>query len=169
MDLLLSNDEYENLVANGRSLYNRLLAAVSRNTTQAESLPEIAPHYRLHMDPSDGIFASDPTMTAITEAGHPTSDYVLILARSHGTMQWAYQNYVHKNGRAILCMNNYSSRDLLLGQPEQIFWSDMMAVCYARAVSDYGGEAESLQAIWRVFIENQVFVISTPFFFCTKN
>ena len=157
----LSSNEYDNLVAKGRSLYNRLLAAVSRNTTQVESLPEIAPHYHLEMDPSDGIFASDPTTRAITEAGHPTRDYVLILAGNPGNRQWAYQNYVHKTGKAILCMNNYANRDLLLGRPEQIFWSDMMAVCHAQVVSDNGGKAENLEAIWRVFIKNTVFKTRT--------
>ncbi len=160
----LSSNEYANLVTKGRALYNQLLEAVSRTDTQAKSLPEISPHYELDIDASDGTFLSDPTANAITEAGHPTSEYVFIQAGNppagnSSTQQYAYQNYVHKKGKAILCMNNYAVRDSLLGRPEQIFFSDMVAVCYSRVVSDYGGEATSLEAIWRVFIDNKVLAI----------
>jgi len=61
-----------------------------------------------------------------------------------------YQNYVHVEGKALLCMNNYAARDRLFSQPEQIsrllFSSD----------DSPRREYEGLEAIWRIKIANVV-------------
>jgi hypothetical protein len=38
-----------------------------------------------------------------------------------------YQNYIHKDGEVVLCMNNFAEQDGLWGRPERMYWSDLVA------------------------------------------
>ncbi len=67
-----------------------------------------------------------------------------------------YQNYVHAEGKAVLCMSNFSGRDRLFRQPGRIFWSDLVAVCCSRVMAAHGGSMKGLEAIWRMMITNNV-------------
>ncbi|KAI0157157.1 hypothetical protein GGR52DRAFT_565508 [Hypoxylon sp. FL1284] len=51
-------------------------------------------------------------------------------------------------------MNNHSKRDKYGGQPQQIFWSDLMAVSCRRVMAVHHGNMKNLEAIWRVTITN---------------
>lgn len=71
--------------------------------------------------------------------------------------QVPYQNYVHAEGKAVLCLFNAASRDSMSGRPERIFWSDMMAFCCASVMRVTGGTMGGIEAIWRLSIKNKVF------------
>jgi hypothetical protein len=152
--------EYPGLVAKGRTIYAQLVRAVEYHGDRFQPLPEIAPYYYTTFDPPSMPFLFPETENSIADAGHPRGSYVFIDVNNSGhwaqPLQSPYQNYVHAEGKALLCMNNFANRDQLFMQPERIFWSDLMAVCCAQVMATHGGNMRGLEAIWRVTIKNQV-------------
>ncbi|KAK4180347.1 hypothetical protein QBC36DRAFT_172784, partial [Triangularia setosa] len=63
-----------------------------------------------------------------------------------------YQNYIHEDGKAILCMSNYLKDDDLykFKSPNQIFWSDMLSVCCSCVASMHKYHFRDLETIWRI-------------------
>lgn len=47
------------------------------------------------------------------KAGHPSKEYCPSRQSWTTSPETPYQNYVHKDGKVILCMNNYANRDEL--------------------------------------------------------
>ncbi|KAL6697433.1 hypothetical protein J3F84DRAFT_407087 [Trichoderma pleuroticola] len=66
-----------------------------------------------------------------------------------------YQHYLHDEGKAILCMNNFARQDQLFGKPGRLFWSDLMAVYFSQTMTACGRDTNGLEAIWRINIVNQ--------------
>ncbi|KAM0256595.1 hypothetical protein ACHAQJ_004882 [Trichoderma viride] len=65
-----------------------------------------------------------------------------------------YANYVHRNGRSILCMYNFA--DLDTNGQNRMHWSDLMAISCARAMSANGqSDMTSIENIWRITIVNE--------------
>jgi hypothetical protein len=105
---------YKNTI--GRHLYNGLHTAIIK-ARKAETTTEIPPPTLTNYQ----VEAEDPQMAAVAanetremgNAGDPTDQYIFMLVTSltaleppkaHGP---AYGNYLHAEGKAILCMNNH--------------------------------------------------------------
>ncbi|KAH7161953.1 hypothetical protein B0J13DRAFT_632691 [Dactylonectria estremocensis] len=147
--------QHPELVPKGRGLHAQMLREIHRRGYMVRHLPLIAPHYTITLDPPTEAAINSGQQQALADAGLPTSDYVYAEARNPGSGQQAmYQNCVHSQGQVIQCMNNYADRDRFYREPEQIYWTDLMAVAFHRVTAAYGGDAKGLQAIWRLNIEN---------------
>lgn len=65
--------------------------------------------------------------------GHPTTNYVYLgIINAPSPLDRAepiYQNYIHAEGRALLCTENFARRDVLFGQAgvERLYMSDALA------------------------------------------
>ncbi|KAK4094094.1 hypothetical protein Purlil1_1585 [Purpureocillium lilacinum] len=148
----------QQLAAKGRDLYQALEEAVAQRGETWVALPEIAPYYNTAIDNPDMPTVDDPVRLILDESGSPTEDYVLLQIHNVGE-DWKkngppYLNYVHAQGKAILCMSNFGDQDLLRGRPGHMFWSDLMAVGCSRVVTSHGGDLKSLEKIWRITIKN---------------
>lgn len=75
--------------------------------------------------------------------------------------QTPYQNWVHAEGKAVLCVFNDATRDTLGERPERLFWSDLMAACCTRVMTLTNGDLSGLEAIWRWSISNKVWTSRT--------
>jgi hypothetical protein len=82
--------------------------------------------------------------SAMVKAGHPLTNYVFIVVNNSNvelpgreTPQPPYQNFVHAQGEALLCISNFADRDEMFGRPERLFWSDLVAACCFRGTSKY--------------------------------
>lgn len=156
--------EYSELIAAGRAVYAAQFRGIESNS--GKSLPTLEPWYYTVQDlPSEPWMPSLKIQTDMQNAGHPSKDYVLIQAADSGSTspETPYQNYVHKEGKVILCMNNYASRDDLAkaSSPNRMFWSDLMAQCFFRVVRYHRGDLRSLQVIWRITIANQLCIFKS--------
>ena len=98
---------------------------------------------------------------SIEHAGHPLDGYIYTEVENavpspQGTESHVpYNNYIHREGRAILCMYNYSSEDRLAGTAEGQRWTDIMAGCCALVMEETGGDMGLLEAVWRMCIQNE--------------
>jgi hypothetical protein len=95
----------------------------------------------------------------MNDLGQTENGYVWIEIGNSGPSsddQTAYQNYIHKDGQFILCMNNYAKRDRVRDTEQGLVWSEIMAVCCSRVGQDF----RNLQAIWRISISNKVCMIT---------
>lgn len=114
-------NQYQDLVAKGRALYTAIVRAVEHHGDTFKPLPEIAPFYYTDVDPPESPAISQDMSEAMANAGHPANNYVFILV--HNTLsrspikECPYQNYVHTDGKALLCMSNFADRDQMQGQP----------------------------------------------------
>lgn len=102
-----SMTKYSELIAAGRAVYAAQFRGIELNS--GKSLPTLEPWYYTAYDPpSEPCMPSEQIQEAMGQANHPHKDYVLIQAADSGSTspQTPYQNYVHKDGKAILCMNN---------------------------------------------------------------
>ncbi|KAK7425897.1 hypothetical protein QQZ08_007611 [Neonectria magnoliae] len=149
--------QYPELVSKGRQLYAQMIREIHQRGYVVKRLPLIAPHYEISLDePTEA--AIDPGQRKyLVDTGLPTSDYVFALVTNPGSgkSQPPYQNYVHSQGRVILCMNNYADRDRFYKEPEQVYWTDLMAVTLHRVTVANGTNTRGLEAIWRLNIKNR--------------
>lgn len=63
-------------------------------------------------------------------------------------------NYVHSDGKAILCMFNYGEYDVNRPGPHGMFWSDVMAASCEEVVPRSGGSMATIETVWRLIIAN---------------
>jgi hypothetical protein len=132
-----------------------MLAGIARVDSWKKTPPNLsANNYALELD-FDGMPAVDSNvLRAIQDASQPQTGYFMTIVRNilnpHDNPP--YQNYIHKDGKSILCINNYAVRDSNQSRP--IFWSDVMAACCIGTTEITGGEMRSLETIWRLQIEN---------------
>lgn len=98
----------------------------------------------------------DNRTAAVVDAnGQPFYGYQMVQVNSVPAYDGPcpYSNYVHRNGRVILCMFNFAEMDTNIGN--RMHWSDLMAVSASRAASVNGATSmEELEAIWRISIVN---------------
>ncbi|ROW02444.1 hypothetical protein VMCG_06103 [Cytospora schulzeri] len=145
---------FDQLVTKGRALHADLLHSVRTNGHRYIKLPEISPFYTTRLDLPHMPGLPESRKDNLRMAGHPADDYVLAQVENVGVPagQPPYQNYVHKNGRAILCIYNFAASDQLLGTSARMYWPDLMAVAISRVMASSGGDPKSLEAIWRMAI-----------------
>lgn len=78
-------------------------------------LPEIAPFYTTRLDAPQMPTLNTNIEGWLREAGHPDDGYVLVQVENVPEQPHAgpppYHDYVHKDGRAILCMYNFAAND----------------------------------------------------------
>ncbi|KAJ9162304.1 hypothetical protein NKR19_g1422 [Coniochaeta hoffmannii] len=167
--------DYNKLAADGRALYGRLVRGFERPKPPAPLvLPPVdptdpnvpKPPYFTTWTGPESLCAKTRTLEGLKELNQPTDEYMFIEVHSRGPLdeppevakrrQSPYQNYVHRDGRTILCMVNYADRDLRYKTEEQLWWSDLMAGCYSRVTKTWKTTADiqPLESIWRVFISN---------------
>lgn len=97
---------------------------------------------------------SSGILRIIQDANQPQTGYLLacVDSRDPPYNDPPYQNYIHQDGKSILCINNCAARDR--NQPRWIFWSDVMAACCTKAMEITGGQMRSIETIWRIQIQN---------------
>ncbi|KAM0252825.1 hypothetical protein ACHAQJ_007564 [Trichoderma viride] len=152
---------YQALVAKGKTIYEDAIRKIGNDGDKLKALPEIAPNYKATLDLHTSAFIADRCESSLLKLGHPVYDYYLALIDN--TVQYStqpqqeppYQNYFHADGKTMLCMNNFAERDQLFGKTNRIFWSDLMAVCFSRAMMVSHGNTNCLEAIWRLVITNR--------------
>lgn len=145
----VSHAVFGQLAAKGRELHDELLDSIQRRGHTYVQLPEIAPRYITNLSPPDWAAIASIQHAMLQEAGHPDDGYVFADVRNTPVVSArpCYGNYVHKDGRAILCMFNFASDDLLLGTPARMYWPDLMAVAFSRVMAAYGGDSRALEAV----------------------
>ncbi|KAL7892194.1 hypothetical protein HDV63DRAFT_409597 [Trichoderma sp. SZMC 28014] len=117
-----SMTKYSELIAAGRAVYAAQFRGIELNS--GKSLPTLEPWYYTAYDPpSEPCMPSEQIQEAMGQANHPHKDYVLIQAADSGSTspQTPYQNYVHKDGKAILyysrCYQGHSWGSAEISQP----------------------------------------------------
>lgn len=130
------------LTVKGRELHAEL-DSIQRKGHTYVPLPGIAPRYITHLGTPGWAAIAGIQHTMLREAGQPADGYVMVSVEnppaSSGWNQPYYDNYVHKDGRVILCMFNFASNDLLLGIPARMYGPELKAA--------HGGDAKALEAI----------------------
>lgn len=173
MNRQLTADEFLLLASKGRTLYQAMQQPVARilGDEGASLLGPLGPmpNYRIGLDPPKNLGHKNDTddlSSALREHGSPVRGYVLTkvsnedrdgstpAAESHWR-SLICQNYVHSDGKAILCMANFARTDKLWGKPDRVFWSDLRAASCARVMDKYpGGSMAALEHIWRINVIN---------------
>ncbi len=87
------------------------LLSVSRDGHRIRQLPTIAPHYVISTELHQTFFLTPAMDVALANAGHPTTRYVWTEVANPGGRQSPYQNYVHTEGKALLCMSISGTRN----------------------------------------------------------
>jgi hypothetical protein len=127
------------LEAKGRELFASMVEAVRLHGREYRPLPEISGPdggYQTHLyDPNPVQFDRNVEMM-LGAVGVPQDNYVGVETlnvpdRSQGNPP--YRNFVHSEGRAILCWHNFAVADAL-GE-RRMFWSDLMAVSCSCAMA----------------------------------
>ena len=97
-----------------------MLAGIARVDSWNKTPPNLsANNYALELD-FDGMPAVDSNvLRAIQDASQPQTGYFMTIVRNilnpHDNPP--YQNYIHKDGNSILCINNYAVRDSNQSRP----------------------------------------------------
>lgn len=127
------SSEYTKLCDNGRKALDQMLSAIDKPKRFISSR-RLRPHYYAKglEQKAPTKLPTDTTKRLLREAKTPVDDFRIITilndprfgARSS---QPIYVNAVHDNGCALVCLQNYKANDALNGQPEQLFWSDLVA------------------------------------------
>lgn len=140
----------------GEALYHDLREAIALQGNEYKPPPELCPLYNTEIDPPAIPAVYDHCRDMLTDLGLPNNGYKLIQAFNvPRTNHTPYQNYVHEDGKAILCMFNYAHLDNLYGS-RRMCWSDIMAACCARVMAaSGGGDMSKLVAVVRLVIENK--------------
>jgi hypothetical protein len=127
------------LEAKGRELFASMVEAVRLHGREYRPLPEISGPdggYQTHLyDPNPVQFDRNVEMM-LGAVGVPQDKYVGVETLnvpdcSQGNPP--YRNFVHSEGRAILCWHNFAVADAL-GE-RRMFWSDLMAVSCSCAMA----------------------------------
>ncbi|KAL7810234.1 hypothetical protein V8C44DRAFT_365612 [Trichoderma aethiopicum] len=145
----------QRLAAKGRSLLLELEQAIDEKGQQYTPFPEIAPRYSTLISPPWMPRLDNRTAAVVGANGQPFYGYQMVQVNSVPAYDGPcpYSNYVHRNGRVILCMFNFAEMDTNIGN--RMHWSDLMAVSASRAASVNGATSmEELEAIWRISIVN---------------
>ncbi|KAL7904865.1 hypothetical protein GGI35DRAFT_484081 [Trichoderma velutinum] len=148
----MSPEQLKSLAAKGRTIFQELEQAINERGQIYTPFPEIAPRYTTAINPPYMPQIGDTLEDILDRNGQPKDRYQLVQVKTLDSLAPAYYNYVHQDGRVILCMYTFASMDL---NKERMHWSDLMAVSASRAMSVNGGSTmEQLEAIWRVSIVN---------------
>lgn len=148
--------QFEQFVRKGRSLHDAILNSIQKRGYTYVPLPEIAPRYQTELDPPAMPALGRVQTKMLKEAEQPTSGYSLVLVKNTKPLadgEVPYQNYIHREGRAILCMSNYATHDRYFGTPERLYWPDLMAVSISRLMAVHKGTPKALETIWRITID----------------
>ncbi|KAM0254296.1 hypothetical protein ACHAQJ_006937 [Trichoderma viride] len=148
----MSPEQLNTLAAKGRAIFQELEQAIDERGQIYTPFPEIAPRYITSIDPPYMPRLAPDLEEILDRNGQPLDRYHLVQVKTLDSSPPAYYNYVHQDGRVILCMYNFAAMDL---NKERMHWSDLMAVSASRVMNVNGGSAmEQLEAIWRVSIVN---------------
>ncbi|KAK2612590.1 hypothetical protein QQS21_001361 [Conoideocrella luteorostrata] len=154
----ISEDTFTALVARGKAKYDHLVTSVQRNGYNFKSLPNIIPRYHTRMELPSSPSISEREVEALHDTGYLNDEFVLIFVCNSGATDAVppYQNYIDASGKSMLCCYNYAEKDRFNGQSEQIFWSDLMAVCYHTVMRQHGQSTKNLETVWRISIKNEI-------------
>lgn len=163
----VTQEQLQELVIKGKIIYDNAVLSINRDGDTFKQLPDLAPNYKIVLEHSSKASLEGCYETSLKQLGHPVTNCILAVVEN--TVKFVpekeppYQNYIHADGKAILCMNNLAKNDQLFGRPHRLFWSDLMAACFSQTMTAYGGGSEGLEAIWRIQIVNLVrFTVNSP-------
>ena len=93
----------------------------------------------------------DLTFAAIEQIGHPITRYSLHnvqVSDPKGEEDTSpYNNYIHDDGRVILCIYNFGGKDHNRGTPNALKWTDMMTAACAEVMKRTNGQMSNLEAV----------------------
>ncbi|KAM0414638.1 hypothetical protein ACHAPT_013521 [Fusarium lateritium] len=121
--------------------------------------PQLSPVYTTVIDPAEMPALDGSTMDALQEHGDPKHGYKLVQVKSQRSgvsSEAAYQNYIHEEGRAIICVFNYKARDETPSY-QQFSWTDILVASCVQALAERNRSAGTMVAlfsIWRLNIDN---------------
>ncbi|KAL7948523.1 hypothetical protein V8C42DRAFT_342550 [Trichoderma barbatum] len=125
----IAPEKLQELITKGNAIYDKAILDINRDGNAIEQLPDLAPNYQIQLDP-----ISDTAMQT----------------------EYKENNYIHDEGKVILCMYNFAVKDRLFGKPGRLFWSDLMATCYSQMMAAHDHDTKDLEVIWRINIVNLV-------------
>ena len=114
--------KYTDLIAEGRAIYAEQLRSIERNWAVPKPLPILEPWYHTLVDPPGApSISAEGVLQEMEYEGQPRDGYFFIQADNTGSnasniAQTPYQNYVHVDGKAILCMNSQEQPQGALGR-----------------------------------------------------
>lgn len=152
----MNETQFAQFVRKGRSLHDEMLNSIQQRGHTYVPLPEIAPRYQTELDPPAMPALGDVQTKMLEHENQPVTGYSLVLVRNTQPLPYVeapYQNYIHREGRAVLCMSNYAANDRYWGTSERVYWPDLMAVSISRLMAVHKGTPKALQTIWRIAID----------------
>ncbi|KAK3939525.1 hypothetical protein QBC46DRAFT_342490 [Diplogelasinospora grovesii] len=142
----------ERLRLTGSKLYRQLQVAINHPDGVSVSLPTLSDGYSHDIESGLQKYVSKPTLEIIEANGFPRNGYDLF--QINGSGEYAYENYIHSDGKAILCVYNFAKSDRYYKKPQKMPWIQMMSACCVLAMKRSGGDIAKLEAVWRVGIVN---------------
>ncbi|KAL5595068.1 hypothetical protein FOVSG1_008757 [Fusarium oxysporum f. sp. vasinfectum] len=153
----------EEMIPMGRRRYARVADAIHQHTQvnhgSYRTPPTLSPFYRADCSSAARLSVNDDIETTLANHSEPQNGYILVNVDSttpDPRQPAPYSNYVHEEGRVIMCMFNYRYFDPR-PRSEQMKWADTMAASCVEALSLSGRAANlaALTSIWRISIGNK--------------
>lgn len=150
LNMAMTQDQFHHLVAKGLRLYAQMNDNIRESGFVFKRLPEIAPLYDTDIE-TPRVDAISVTLHKgdLPAADQPASGYcdVMVVHPTDRKGDVPYHNYVHEDGRAIICVSNFAKNDPYFETERRMFFSDLLAVSVSRAMNITGGSAKELQSI----------------------
>ncbi|KAG5743998.1 hypothetical protein H9Q69_012787 [Fusarium xylarioides] len=155
--------EPEEMIPMGRERYARIEDAIHQhrkvNHSPYKLPPSLAPSY--HATVIDATRLSVPynsIFEGLERHSEPENGYILVDVNSttpNPSEVPPYTNYIHQNGRVIMCLHNYKTDDLT-AKEGALKWTDIMAASCVAAMSISGRPAnmDGITSIWRISVKN---------------
>lgn len=161
-DVTASPETLARLSAKGHEVFLGLQQSLISRSKSASEIPIFNDKYSTTIRSlEEDLPLSDWTFAAIEQIGHPITGYM-----SHGVKGVIpddvkevipqevpiqtpdpYSNFIHKDGKVILCMFNFASHDSNRGTPHALKWTDMMTAACAEVMQSTNGQADNLEAV----------------------
>lgn len=153
----MNEAQFSQFVKKGRYLYDEILSSIQQRGHTYVPLPEIAPRYQTEIDPPAMPAVGETQQGLLENSQQPLTGYSLVLMKNTyplpDVFEAPYQNYIHREGRTILCMSNYAANDRYTGTSERLYWQDVMAVSISRLMAVHKGTPKALETIFRIAID----------------
>ncbi|KAF5653173.1 hypothetical protein F25303_2603 [Fusarium sp. NRRL 25303] len=154
--------EPEEMIPMGRVRYARIEEAIHQhrqvNHSPYKQPPSLAPSYRAECSPATMLSVPMRTIeTTLEDHSEPKNGYILVDVDSttpNPREQAPYLNYVHEDGRVIMCLFNYKELDPT-PKEQALKWADIMAASCVEALSPSGRLPilQGITSIWRISID----------------
>jgi hypothetical protein len=109
----LSNTTRQELLETGRKLFENLQQSILENSNEYKAIKELAPRYTTEIDRPTMPGLSNKFIEALRNSGSPVGNYHLVTVDNVPSRNNPpYYNYVHVEGKAVLCLFNYGDCDV---------------------------------------------------------